>query len=53
MHGLYVASDEDEAKYPDFLRKAEKRLAKAQRKLSQKQKEVITEKNKTACSYSP
>ena len=39
MHGLYVASDEDEAKYPDFLRKAEKRLAKAQRKLSQKQKE--------------
>ncbi|WP_440337540.1 RNA-guided endonuclease TnpB family protein [Megasphaera sp.] len=38
MHGLYVASDEDEAKYPDFLRKAEKRLAKAQRKLSQKQK---------------
>ena len=39
MHGLYVASDEDEAKYPDFLRKAGKRLAKAQRKLSQKQKE--------------
>ena len=39
MHSLYVASDEDEAKYPDFLRKAEKRLAKAQRKLSQKQKE--------------
>lgn len=38
MHGLYVASDEEEAQYPDFLRKAEKRLAKAQRKLSQKQK---------------
>ena len=32
MHGLYVASDEEDAKYPDFLRKAEKRLAKAQRK---------------------
>lgn len=38
MHGLYVASDEEDAKYPDFLRKAEKRLAKAQRKLSKKQK---------------
>ena len=38
MHGLYVASDEADAKYPDFLRTAEKRLAKAQRKLSKKQK---------------
>ena len=38
MHGLYVASDEEDAKYPDFLRKAEKRLAKAQQKLSKKQK---------------
>ena len=38
MHGLYVASDEEDAKYPDFLRTAEKRLAKAQRKLSNKQK---------------
>ena len=38
MHGLYVASDEEDAEYPDFLRTAEKRLAKAQRKLSQKQK---------------
>ena len=38
MHGLYVASDEEDAKYPDFLRTAEKRLAKAQRKLSKKQK---------------
>jgi putative transposase len=39
MHGLYVASDEDDADYPNFLRKAEKRLAKAQRKLSKRQKE--------------
>ena len=38
MHGLYVASDEEDAKYPSFLRTAEKRLAKAQRKLSNKQK---------------
>ena len=38
MHGLYVASDEADAKYPSFLRTAEKRLAKAQRKLSNKQK---------------
>lgn len=38
MHGLYVASDEDDADYPNFLRKAEKRLAKAQRKLSRSQK---------------
>ena len=38
MHGLYVASDEDNADYPNFLRKAEKRLAKAQRKLSKRQK---------------
>ena len=38
MHGLYVASDEDDANYPNFLRRAEKKLAKAQRKLSKKQK---------------
>ena len=38
MHGLYVASDEDNADYPNFLRKAEKRLIKAQRKLSKRQK---------------
>ena len=38
MHGLYVASDEEDAKYPSFLRTAEKRLAKTQRKLSNKQK---------------
>ena len=38
IHGLYVASDEEDAKYPSFLRTAEKRLAKAQRKLSNKQK---------------
>ena len=38
MHGLYVASDEDDANYPNFLRKAEKRLAQAQRKLSKRQK---------------
>lgn len=37
MHGLYVASDEDNADYPNFLRKAEKRLVKAQRKLSKRQ----------------
>ncbi|XOQ26150.1 MAG: Mobile element protein [Mitsuokella multacida] len=37
MHGLYVASDEEDADYPHFLRKAEKRLAKAQRKLSKRQ----------------
>lgn len=38
MHGLYAASDEEDAQYPSFYRKAEKRLAKAQRKLSRKQK---------------
>ena len=38
MNGLYVASDGDDANYPQFLRKAEKRLAKAQRKLSKRQK---------------
>ena len=38
MHGLYVASDEDDANDPNFLRKAEKRLAQAQRKLSKRQK---------------
>lgn len=38
MHGLYVASDEDDAGYPAFLRRAEKRLAKVQRKLSKRQK---------------
>ena len=38
MHGLYVASDEDNADYPNFLREAEKRLVKAQRKLSKRQK---------------
>lgn len=38
MHGLYVASDEDNADYPNFLREAEKRLGKAQRKLSKRQK---------------
>ena len=38
MHGLYVASDEEDANYPSFLRKAEKKLAKAQRKLLRKQK---------------
>ena len=38
MHGLYVASDEDDANYPNFLRKAEKRLAQAQRKLSKRKK---------------
>jgi len=38
MHGLYVASDEDDADYPNFLRKAKKMLTKAQRKLSKRQK---------------
>ena len=38
MHGLYVASDEDDANYPNFLCKAEKRLTQAQRKLSKRQK---------------
>ena len=38
MHGLYVASDEDDADYPNFLRKAEKKLARAQKRLSKKQK---------------
>ena len=37
MHGLYVDSDEDNADYPNFLRKAEKKLAKAQKKLSKRQ----------------
>ena len=36
--GVYVASDEDDANYPNFLRKTEKRLAQAQRKLSKRQK---------------
>lgn len=38
MHGLYAASDEDDADYPNYFRKAEKKLAKAQRKLSKRQK---------------
>lgn len=38
MHGLFVASDEPDADYPNFFRKAEKMLAKAQRKLSKKEK---------------
>ena len=37
MHGLYVASDEDNANYPNLMRKAEKKLAKAQRRLSKRQ----------------
>lgn len=37
MHGLYVASNEDNADYPNFLRKAERKLAKAQRRLSKRQ----------------
>lgn len=39
MKGLYVASDEPDAAYPDFLRKAEKKLAKAQRILSRRAKD--------------
>ncbi len=39
MHGLYVASDEADAADPDFLRKAEKKLAKAQRILSRREKD--------------
>lgn len=38
MNGLYVASDGEDANYPHFLRKAKKKLAKEQRKLSRKQK---------------
>ena len=38
MHGLYVASDEEDANDPNFLRKTEKRLAQAQRNLSKRQK---------------
>ena len=38
MHGLYVASDEDDANYPNFLRKAKKKLTKTQRKLSKRKK---------------
>lgn len=38
MHGLYAASDEADADYPNFLRKSEKKLAKAQRRLSKRQK---------------
>lgn len=37
MNGLYVASDGDGANCTGFLRKAEKRLAKAQRRLSRRQ----------------
>ena len=37
MHGLFIASDEVDANYPNFFRKAEKRLARAQRKLSKKE----------------
>ena len=39
IHGLYVASDEEDADYPKFLQKAEKKLAKAQRKLSKCKKD--------------
>lgn len=46
VHGLYVASDEDNADYPNFLREAEKRLVKAQRKLSKRQKRAVTGINK-------
>lgn len=38
MHGLYAASDEDDADYPNYFRKAEKKLARLQRKLSRKKK---------------
>lgn len=34
MHGLYVASDEDDADYPNFYKRTERKLAKAQRRLS-------------------
>ncbi len=37
MHGLYIASDENNAEYPNFSSKAEKKLAKAQRRLSKRQ----------------
>lgn len=37
MHGLYAASDEEDGTYPEFLHKAEKKLVRAQRKLSRKQ----------------
>lgn len=38
MHGLFVASDEPNADYPNFFEKSrKKRLAKLQRKLSKKQ----------------
>ena len=34
MHGLYVASDGSSAEYPQYYRLAQKKLARAQRKLS-------------------
>ena len=38
MNGLYVASDEEAADYSGFLRKNQKRLVRAQKKLSKKEK---------------
>ena len=38
MHELYVSSDGEKAKYPQFYRKAEKKLARMQRWLSRKVK---------------
>ena len=35
MHGLYVASDEDDANYPNFLRKAEKKTGQGTKKTVQ------------------
>lgn len=36
MHGLYSASDEEDANYPNYYHQILKRLAKAQRKLAKK-----------------
>ena len=38
MHALYVSSDGEKAKYPQFYRKSEKKLARMQRWLSRKVK---------------
>lgn len=38
MHGLYVASDEENADYPNYFRKAERKLARAARIMSRRKR---------------
>ena len=54
MHGLYVASDEDDADYPTFLRQAEKKLVKAQASIVSRAKGKSQQgKTKTARGCTP